>query len=421
MTRDICIAGCGIAGAVAGLTALKQGAHVCIIEKNKKELIGRKVCGELITQKALTFLKKEFSISVDKYLLKGLEFVSSSGFSLYVPEPLCTIDRHALGQALLNAVVDNSGEVVCETVKAPLGNTYVKGVKTQNSAYPSTVTIDCSGAAAVLRRTFISFHPEPLGVAYKENIILKEPIHTEYAKIIFDKKLIPSGYVWCFQKSEYELNVGAGGLVRGTIPFKEILKKVLGTLDIKIRKRENPGFGVVPLGRPLPSLVYPGLLVCGDAAHHVNPLTGEGIAPAVTAGYYAGKTAADAVITGNVSVEGLWRYNTDFAREYGIAHTSLIAARNFLVSLSDEELDYFMQNIVTGEDISNLIKGIIPDDKRKMIKIFLNNWRRTEFLSRLYSVFRIMNKIKALYRAYPETADKFSPWQYALDSLMEKC
>jgi digeranylgeranylglycerophospholipid reductase len=415
---DLIIAGCGIAGAIAGLTALKENLSVCIIEKNRKEAVGRKPCGELTTQEVLEWLKKEFRISFNGHPLKGLEICVPSGHKSHVREPLCTIDRWQFGQLLVAEVVKRGAEIVCDSVKDPLGIP-VTGVKTKNSIFQSTVTIDCSGVSSVLRRRVAPLNPELLGVAYKEILLLKEPLNTEYAMLIFDKNVIPAGYVWCFAKSEYELNVGAGGLVHGKASLKKKLETAIRNLKISVKKRESPGYGVVPLGGPLPSLVYPGLLVCGDAAGHVNPLTGEGIAAAVKAGHLAGLTAAKAVQKNDSSVKGMWQYNIDFAKTYGVTLTPLVVARDFLVSLSDESLSYFLENIITDHDLGQLIKGKIPH-KRRILQPFFHSWGKARLLYQLYKVFRRMNKIKQLYERYPAEPAEFPSWQKSLDFYLRK-
>ncbi len=417
---DVVIAGCGMAGAVAGLVALKDNLRVCIVEKKKKEFIGKKMCGELMPRKMLTLLENEVDISFKGYPLKGLEVCSAHGHRAHVPELLCTIDRWQIGQVLTEELVRRGAEVVQGTVTGPIIESRVKGVKTKDSRkFLSAVTIDCSGVSSVLRRKVFS-EPEFLGLTYKENLLLKEPVTFEYARLIFDMGMIPSGYAWCFPKNEYELNVGVGGLAHCQTSLKEKFEKVVKTLGVQVERREHPGFGVLPLGRPLPSAVYPGLLVCGDAAHQVNPLTGEGIAPAVTAGVYAGKTAVEAVENNDVSVERLWKYNCDFAREYGIKHAPLVVARDFLISLSDEELDYFLKNVVTGDDLGQLIKGRVTVEGMRKVKTFFKNWRKVRLLYRLYSVFRMMKEIKGLYRHYPQDPEGLHSWQQLLDSYVGK-
>ncbi|MBU7026664.1 MAG: geranylgeranyl reductase family protein [Theionarchaea archaeon] len=417
---DVVIVGCGMAGAIAGLTALKKGLNVCIVEKNEREFIGRKMCGELTAEKIVKWLRNTFNLSIDSYPLKGLEICSSSGFRSHTKGSLCMIDRWQVGQTMLENLLDRGAEVHHGIVEGPVLESSVRGVRTKDSVFYGTVTIDCSGVPSVVRRKLI-FEPQLLGVAYRETLVLKDPVEMEYAMLLLDKNILPSGYLWFFPKSEYELNVGAGGLQQGGISLKENLEKAIETLGIKpqVKRREFSGFSVVPLGRPLPSMVYPGLLVCGDAASHVNPLTGGGIAPALTAGYLAASISAEAVENNDVSLKGMWKYNCDFAKGYGMKHAALVAARDFLVSLSDEELTYFLENIVVEDDLNQLMNGKVPSQRKGILRTFLNNWRNLGLLFRSYRAFELMKKIRTHYEHYPDEPEKFSAWRKTLDQYIK--
>ncbi len=417
---DVVIVGCGVAGAVAGLTALKRNLNVCIVEKKEREFIGRKICGEMTSQGKVDWLKNELNLSVHCYFLKGLEICSSSGHTSRIKGPTCMIDRWQVGQTMLENLLDRGAEVCYETVKSPIMESSVRGVETKDSTIYGTVTIDCSGASSVLRRKLFS-EPQLLGLAYKENLFLEEPVEMEYAMLLLNKNILPSGYAWCFPKNEYELNVGAGGLGQGGASLEETLEKAIEALGIrsKIVRRGSPGFGLVPLGRPLPSMVYPGFLACGDAASHVNPLTGGGIAPAVTAGNLAANTAAEAVENNDVSTRRMWKYNSDFARGYGIKHAVLVVARDFLVSLSDEELDYFLKNVITDDELQQLMSGQTPYKENGMLQTSFEHWKHPRLLYRMYRAFTLMRKVKDHYKQYPRGPEEFPAWRETLDEYLK--
>ncbi len=428
---DIVIVGCGMAGALAGLTALKADLRVCIIEQKKREFIGKKICGELMPQHIVRWLKTEFGILIDYYPLKGLEISTPSedtsslspSCRLRIEEPLCTIDRWRFGQLMVDELLKRGAEVHRGRVKTLVMKDGVKGVKTGSRTVLGAVTVDCSGVSSVFRQKGalldLSYDVPTFGMAYKEEVVLEEPLHLDHAVIQLHRKVVPSGYLWLFPKSECSLNVGVGGLVSDRALLKTVLRTTIEDCVPKIRERSHAGFGALPLGKPLPSMVGPGLLVCGDAACQLNPLTGEGIAPALRAGYLAGKTAVRAVRNNDVSVEGMWQYNCDFAREYGRVHAPLLVLRDFLLTLSDEELTFLLEQVVTSEDVAQLEKDLPSPPWKGKIMILLKNWTRLPLLYRSYAAIKRMSEVKRLYDCYPEDPEEFPSWKQNLWSFPE--
>jgi digeranylgeranylglycerophospholipid reductase len=63
-----------------------------------------------------------------------------------------------------------------------------------------------------------------------------------------------------------------------------------------------------------------GILLAGDAAHMINPLSGGGIVAAMKAGRLAGRHAARAIREGDTSARNLSAYRDDWMRLLGDAH-----------------------------------------------------------------------------------------------------
>jgi digeranylgeranylglycerophospholipid reductase len=66
--------------------------------------------------------------------------------------------------------------------------------------------------------------------------------------------------------------------------------------------------GGVPVALPPRSLVSDGLMLIGDAARQVDPLTGGGITNGMAAGQLAAEIAAAAIAAGDCSAAGLAEY-----------------------------------------------------------------------------------------------------------------
>jgi digeranylgeranylglycerophospholipid reductase len=417
---DLVIVGCGMAGAAAALTALKEDLTVCIIERKKREFVGKKICGELMPLKTAQWLKNELNVSVDYHPLKGLEICTLSGFAdgtqgvARVKDPLCTIDKWYFGQTMVKELLRRGAELRQGVVRGPVGKDGMQGVKTQDKSYYGKLTIDCSGVFSVLSRELKQGFGSPLeiGIGYKENVILEEAITQEYATIAFDNSIVSSGYFWFFPKGKYELNVGAGGMRLQTAPLRRTVVQTLQShTGFKIKERSHAGYGALPLGAPLSSMVAPGLLVCGDAAGHTNPLTGEGIAPALAAGNMAATTAAQAIHCKDTSLEALWKYNYDFVQKYGKLLGSLLPLRDFMMSLSGKELNFLLQKVITDDILSQLEENESSYALKRILTTAASAARNPSLLLKLGRALGKMNIIRAIYSRYPENPQKFPQWR----------
>ncbi|MGC1122023.1 MAG: NAD(P)/FAD-dependent oxidoreductase [Candidatus Methanofastidiosia archaeon] len=416
---DLIIVGCGMAGAAAGLTALKEDLTVCIIERKRREFVGKKICGELMPLKTAQWLKNELNISVKYHPLKGLEICTLSGHAdstqgvLRVRDPLCTIDKWQFGQTMVKELLRRGAELYQGVVRGSVGRNGVQGVKTHDKSYRGTLTVDCSGVFSVLSRELKQgFGSSSIAIGYKENIILEEAIARKYATIVFDNSIVPSGYFWFFPKGKHELNVGAGGMAPHSAPLKKMVIQALQSHTcFKVKDKNHTGYGALPLGAPLSSMVTPGLLVCGDAARHTNPLTGEGIAPALAAGNMAATTAAQAIHRKDISMEVLWKYNYDFMQKYGKLLGSLLPLKDFMVSLSSKELNFLLQNVITDDVLSRLEENEPSYTLKHTLTTAANVARNPSLLLKLGRALGKMSIIKAIYSRYPENPQGFPQWR----------
>jgi digeranylgeranylglycerophospholipid reductase len=94
-----------------------------------------------------------------------------------------------------------------------------------------------------------------------------------------------------------------------------------------------------PVCGPLKKTVEDNLLVVGDAARQVNPLTGGGIDYAMRAGNIAGEVGAKAVAEGDTSEARLSEYEKRWREVMGKRLERYLKAKEVLLSLSDEEMD----------------------------------------------------------------------------------
>jgi digeranylgeranylglycerophospholipid reductase len=106
------------------------------------------------------------------------------------------------------------------------------------------------------------------------------------------------------------------------------------------------------------------MMLVGDSAGMVIPLSGAGIHTAIVAGKIAGKVGAEAVKEGNVSAERLLEYHRLFDDAWGKNLRDSKRMLDMADKLTDVEMNK-VADMIRQEDILDLVNG------RKVIRTIL--------------------------------------------------
>jgi len=189
-------------------------------------------------------------------------------------------------------------------------------------------------------------------------------------------EVAPQGYLWVFPKGERAANVGIGisGIKSGTgHRAKDYLDKYVAAHFPKGKTIEHI-VGGVSVCRPLDCTVADGLMIVGDAARVVDPLTGGGIYNAMYTGDLAAKVAIEAIGKGDTSKAALMPYDTTW-RDAKVGKT---IARNYhikeyLVKLTDDKLNAIIQSAscVNLKEFStlSLVKELIKRNPKLILEL----------------------------------------------------
>ncbi len=176
----------------------------------------------------------------------------------------------------------------------------------------------------------------------------------------FGDRVAPGGYAWIFPKGERVANVGLGvvALQAGGRPARAWLDEYVG--------RHFPAgvvtgytVGGVIVHTTIKRTVTDALVVCGDAAHMVNPLSGGGIVNAMKAGRLAAETVVRALRAGDTSARRLQEYHDRWMALLGDDHVRFYKLK--------EALDRFDDRFFN--DLARTVNGI-PLPKRTLGRIF---------------------------------------------------
>jgi digeranylgeranylglycerophospholipid reductase len=162
----------------------------------------------------------------------------------------------------------------------------------------------------------------------------------------FGDRVAPGGYAWVFPRGVGTANVGLG-----IVALKADGRSARQYLDAWMARRFPRGattgytVGGVIVHTTVKQTYADGVLLAGDAAHMVNPLSGGGIVNAMKAGRLAGQTAAAAVCAGDTSAARLAGYHAAWMQLLGNDHLKYYQIKQALEQLDDAFYDALARTV----------------------------------------------------------------------------
>jgi digeranylgeranylglycerophospholipid reductase len=385
---DVLIIGAGPGGALAARTAAEAGHSVCMIEK--RPAIGTPVrCAEGIGKEPL----KEFIQPDSRWIAADIErarIISPNGTSINLEQDRAgnevgyVLDRKVFDRELVWLAAEAGSDVMVKTrATAPImENGTVRGARVIACGRPmdihADVVIAADGVEAQFARwagldTTVPLREMMSCVQYLMTDIDIDPVSTDF---YLGNEIAPEGYLWIFPKGERTANVGIG--ISGRKSRNGSRAK--DYLDRFVAERFPNGkviewiVGGVSVCRPLDCTVADGLLVAGDAARVVDPLTGGGIYNAMYTGRLAGQVASDCVSAGTCSKEALMPY--DIA--WRTSHMGTVLDRNYkikeyFITLDDKKLNILAESLANVNfkefKAATLIKELIRRNPKMLYEL----------------------------------------------------
>lgn len=346
---DVIVVGAGPAGSLAAREASKAGAKTLLLERDP--VIGTPVrCGEATALNGL----KEFVTVQERWVTSvvnhGYVIVPSGERIELVGEndSGVILERNLFDRYLAEVAAESGAQII---TRANVEGLLFKGDRIAGVRYSrfgaltevqSDVVIGADGIDSRVGRwaginTQLALRD--LAPTY-QFIVSGVEFDQTSGEIYLGSQIGIGGYIWIFPKNSRTVLVGIGfsGIDndRGTA-----YKRLVEFLPRRFNRYSILGemAGGVPGAPPLKKPVKDGLMLVGDAAHHCHPITGGGILSAITAGFHAGQTAAQAVAEGNVSARRLAKYCDQIEKKVGIPHRRAYSVRRALTGLSDDTLN----------------------------------------------------------------------------------
>jgi digeranylgeranylglycerophospholipid reductase len=363
---DIIVVGAGPAGSIAARFAAEQGVSVMMLEKDRD--VGYPVrCGEAISKAGVEeFIKpdsKWIAATISKFSFNapdGTEVILDFGEAGYV------LERRIFDYELARTAADAGVEILTRAYVNGLtfDNGIVSGVKYEyqgeQTELKAKIVIAADGVESRVGRwagltTHIDFRDMESAVQITAANI---PVDQNTLYFYFGQDYAPQGYFWIFPKGDNKANIGLG--VSGLIGKK---KSALSFLN-NFMERYYPSApvlttiaGGVPCSITLTKISAPGIMLTGDAARQVNPLSGGGIASGMIGGSIAGRIAAEAVKKNKL--DHILTYDRAWQDRLGKRHETFDKIKNGIYNFSDEKFN----------NIAHAINKV-PYSKRTLGRVF---------------------------------------------------
>lgn len=387
MKYDVVVVGGGPAGSITAKFAADSGAKVLIVER-RREVGSPVLCAEGISRR------------IDKYnIIKKGNWIASNmdGARIFSPnrtivklaadiagsETGYVLNRELFDKELAKSAIKSGAKIMLNTCAIDLikEKQQIKGVKVRHfedeMAIEADIVVGADGVEskvgrwAGLQTTLKPYDLETCAQYTLSNIELE----SSYCDFYLGKKIAPGGYVWVFPKGKDIANVGIGILASLSKPglALKLLDKFIKS-DPKLKDGEPIRFlaGAVPVAEPIKA-VKDNIVLVGDAARQVDPITGGGLMASVEAGKAAGETIGEAVKQQKYDAEFLKSYEEiiektlykKLKRNYVVKEILLDMQDKTLNMLADSLKDYNFDELST----LSLLKALVAKHPSLLIKL----------------------------------------------------
>lgn len=385
---DVLVIGAGPAGSSAAKHAALNGAQVLMIEK-KSEIGAPKRCAEGVSKDGLINLGIEPSSRWITSEIDGVRLVSPGAIDVWLtsdtvklPEMGYVVERKVFDKHMAMDAARAGANIMVKTLAKGLDrkddHVIVKAERMgEEIEIKAKMAIGADGPESRVGRwggLRTATKPKDMESGAQFEMVGVEMENPNALEFYFGS-VAPGGYAWVFPKGEDIANVGLAVITTLTnkSAYQHLLDFVETCPTTKNATAVEFNIGGDPVGGILKKISADNLLVVGDAAGMVNPLTGGGIISGMQGGLIAGEVAAAAVKEGNISSERLSEYDKRVAEEIGVSFKKYMKSRDYLESLSDDELDSIAKAFNETEfekiNTTELLKVLVKVSPKALIKL----------------------------------------------------
>jgi geranylgeranyl reductase family protein len=288
---DAIVVGAGPAGSVTAVRLARQGASVLLLDRAR--FPRDKPCGGGLTYRAIRELPVDVTPVVEDVVDRfefgfryGHRFERKAASTIILMTQRKRLDAFLAEQAAEAGAEFRDGSRV--TAVTDDGRVQVAGETLQ-----AEVVIGADGVNGITSRSLALEQGYRYGVALEGNVPYSQTRVDRYrGRAVLELGVVPGGYGWVFAKGDH-VNVGVGGWESEGPRLRAHLARLCTAHEIREDSVESLRGYRLPLRRREDTLVRGRVLLTGDAAGLVDPLSGDGMYEAFVSARLASAAAHD--------------------------------------------------------------------------------------------------------------------------------
>ena len=359
---DVLVVGAGPAGSTAAYHLARAGYDVRVLEEHPQ--VGRPVqCAGLVSQRVLDLAGSRGSV---RRPVHGAAVFGPSGGSIEFRAPEArayAIDRAALDLELADRAVragarfdaqvrfdrrqdERDGRVLIEATQD--GST--------RREYAARLVIGADGVASAVARAFRLRRPVEILPAFEAEFG-RSPGDPDRVEVYLSRTFAPGLFGWWIPDGAGGARVGVAVNADGTSARRyyermlEFLSRRFGTPLLNPTSYLASG---IPIGN-VPRTYGDRVLLVGDAAAQVKPLSGGGIFTGMRCAEIAAGVGIDALGAGDLSALRLAEYDRAWRSEFGEEFGRALALRRIFTRMSDADFDRLVETLRSSELLGTIV------------------------------------------------------------------
>jgi geranylgeranyl reductase family protein len=353
-TYDVLVAGAGPAGSSTAIHLARAGATVLLADKAR--FPRDKPCGGGLTGRALKRIPVDPSPVVERDVDRfELRLRYGRSFARSHDEPLIRMTQRRRLDLFLAEQAAGVGAAFRDATDVDLIELGETGITARVGGEPvrAGVLVGADGANGVVARTAGLHDGIVRGVALEGNVPLEAVAHDLERTAVIELAVVPGGYGWVFPKGDHA-NLGVGGWGSEGPRIREHLARLTRAHGLEPDALTEVKGHRLPMRRLGTPARAGRVLLVGDAAGLVDPLSGDGMYEA----FVSAELAAEAVLAGELE-----SYQARVVDELGPLHNASWTAKYALDRFPRLSFAIARAPLAWGV-VSRLVQGELKDPTR---------------------------------------------------------